>query len=156
MNSNESSGASSDGDAVKDFDAEAQADINDGVVPFKSAYRYKLVYETFLKMKDANKANSLDGNVLVCYFKDLQKKFKSNSVWSVCSTLEKTLILKHKLDINKDLNLKAILKNFPKGYSYRAKKFPAFSWDNIMKFMNKARDDIYLAAKVFVDYIKHM
>ena len=62
----------------RDFDQEARSVIEQDSLPKKSQDRYKLVYDTFIKWKNDNQASSFDESVLICYFKDCEKKSVSS------------------------------------------------------------------------------
>ena len=98
-----------------------------------------------------NKANSVDENVLICYFKDLQNKVNPATLWSIWSMLKKMINLKNNIDINKYMNFKSFLKNKYKGY--KPKKSLVFTSENVEQFLNTADDHIYLGAKVLNLYI---
>lgn len=130
---------------IRDFDKEAGVVINSEIIPSKSADRYNLVYDTFRNWQKENETNSFEENVLICYFKDLQKRVNPMTMWSVWSMLKKMLSIKHTVNINDYLNLKAILKNNSKGH--RPKKSLTLTWEQITDFINNANDAIYLGAK---------
>ena len=56
------------------FFFEDSSDDEKDSLPMKSQDRYKLVYDTFIKWKNDNQASSFDELVLICYFKDCEKK----------------------------------------------------------------------------------
>lgn len=60
--------------------------------------------------------------------------------------LKKTLSVKEGININNFVSLKSLIKTNAKGY--RPKKAFVLRWDQIMKFMNEAPDQTYLAMKV--------
>lgn len=130
----------------RDFNQEATLVIEQDVLPKKSQDRYKLVYDTFMKWRNENRASSFDESVLICYFKDCQQKVCPATLWSIWSILKKMLNTKHSVDIACYLNLKSILKNNSKGY--KPKKSLIFNWAQITKFINDAPDSTYLGAKV--------
>lgn len=74
LTNDSSSDSSDEEETIRDFEIEAQTVINEKILPAKSVNRYNLVYETFMKWKNENKANSFEENILICYFKDLEKK----------------------------------------------------------------------------------
>ena len=60
--------------------------------------------------------------------------------------LKKTLNNKEHIDISRFLNLKAMLKNYSKGY--KPSKSNVLKWEEIEKFIKEADDQTYLAFKV--------
>lgn len=86
MSNTLSSEESSDEEEIlRNFDAEAQLIINVETLPKKSVDRYNLVYETYKKWQREHQtslSNSEESN-LVVYFKDLTKKLKPSTIWSI-------------------------------------------------------------------------
>ena len=153
MNSTNSSSEDStdEEEVLRNFDEEAQLVINTETLPKKSLDRYNLVYETFIKWKTENKASSFEESILICYFKDLQKKVGPATLWSVYSILKKMLNTRHKVDMGNYFNLKSILKNNSK--NYKPKKSLTLNWDQVTQFINNASDHTYLSSKVFINII---
>lgn len=138
-------------EVIRDFEKEAQLVIETDTLPKKSLDRYNLVYQTFLKWKNENKANSFEESILICYFKDLQKKVGPATLWSVWSILKKMLQTRDNVDISNYLHLKSILKNNSK--HYKPRKSLTLSWEQIITFMTKASDYVYLGSKVCIHII---
>lgn len=137
-------------DVVRNFDAEAQLIVNTDTLPKKSVDRYNLVYDSYKKWKLEHKtllSNSEESNLIV-YFKDLTKKLKPSTIWSVWSILKTTLNLRDNVNMNNFLNLKALIKNNSKGY--KPKKSLVLKWDEIIRFINNAPDYVHLASKVSI------
>lgn len=151
LNKSSSEDSTDEEQVIRDFEKEAQLVIEAESLPKKSVDRYYLVYKTFLKWKDENKANSFEESVLICYFSDLQKKVCPSTAWSVWSILKKMLNTKHNVDISKFYKLKGILQLNSK--NYKPKKSLVLSWDHIMNFLKKASDHTYLGAKVLINII---
>jgi nucleoid DNA-binding protein len=82
------------------------------------------------------------------YFKELSKKLKPSTIWSVWSILKSTLNTRDNVNINNFLNLKALVKNNSKGS--KPKKSSVLKWDEILKFINNAPDYVHLASKVSI------
>lgn len=133
-------------EVIRDFDAEARFIIEKNTLPKKSEDRYVLVYDTFMKWRLENHADSFAESILVVYFKKLQTKLSPPTLWSIWSMLKKTLMAKENVAIDRYLNLKSFLKNNSKGY--RPKKSLTLTWDHIQRFIETAPDLVYLAAKV--------
>lgn len=73
MNSNWSDDSSDKEETLRDFEQDAQLVIDQKVLPAKSLNRYNLVYVTFLKWKEKNKAESFDESVLYVITKTCKK-----------------------------------------------------------------------------------
>lgn len=138
-------------EVLRDFDAEAELIIQTETLPKKSADRYKLVYENYKKwqMEHESSLSSSEETNLIVYFKDLTKKLKPSTLWSIWSMLRKTLNTKDNIDINRFQNLKSLIKNNSKGY--KPKKSLVLKWEEIMKFVNDTSDYTHLGSKVSID-----
>lgn len=150
MNNTSSDESVDEEDVFRNFDSEAQLIINTDTLPKKSVDRYNLVYDTYKKWQREHKtslSNSEENNLIV-YFKDLSKKLKPSTLWSIWSILKKTLNSRENINLNHFLNLKALVKNNSKGY--KPKKSLVLKWDEILKFINDAPDYVHLASKVSI------
>lgn len=139
-------------EVLQNFAEEARLIIQTETLPKKSSDRYLLVYKTYKDWKIKNKdlVSVSEEDNLVVYFKQLQKKLKPSTLWSIWSMLKSTLNSKDGINIKEFINLKTFIKNNSKGYV--PKKSLAFRWDQLMKFMEDAPDYIYLIAKVIIMY----
>lgn len=90
--------------------------------------------------------NSYTENDLLVYFREVSEKYKSSSLWSLYSMLKTTLNVKHNINIEQYLRLRAFLKRKAEGY--QPTKANIFSPQEINKFINAAPDHKYLATKV--------
>lgn len=88
----------------------------------------------------------MENGYVIVYFVDLKNKLSPNTLWSVWSMMKKTLNTRDSRNINNFHNLKCLLKNNNKGY--KPAKAYVLEWDQIMKFLKEAPDNIYLAVKV--------
>ena len=151
MNQTLSSDESADEEEVfRDFDAETQLIIQTETLPKKSGDRYVLVYDTYKKWQIEHKSSlsSSEESNLVVYFKELSKKLKPPTLWSIWSMLKKTLNTRDNVDISRFQNLRSLIKKNSKGY--KPKKSLVLKWDEIINFMSNAPDYIYLASKVSI------
>lgn len=148
-----SEGSEDEEEVIRNFDQEARTIVQTETLPKKSSERYLLVYNTYKQwqVEHKNSLSSSDENNLIVYFNQLKEKLKPPTLWSIWSMLRKTLGANDDIDITKFLNLKSLLKNNAKGY--QPKKAYTLKWDQVMKFMTEALDNIYLAAKVIILYI---
>lgn len=134
----------------RNFDAEVESIIKSDTLPQKSVDRYILVFDTYIKWKTEHK-NSLSNSEeskLIVYFKDLIKRLKPTTVWSIWSMLKTTFNSRENIDISKFQNLKSIVRKNSKGY--KPKKSLIFSWQDITRFINEAPNFVYLASKVSI------
>lgn len=129
----------------------AADDVRVESLPQKSRELYWSVYNTFIEWKAEKKVNKISENILLAYFGELAKKYKSSTLWSKYSMLRSTIFIKHNLKIDEFQGLIAFLKQNSSGYE--AKKSKVLSPEEIKKFMNEAPDDMYLATKVSLKYL---
>lgn len=136
---------------ARDFDKEAQLIINSETLPKKSSDRYLQVYESYKKWLNENQKylSSCHENNLIMYFNSLKEKLKPSTLWSIWSMLKKTLNAKDQIDVNKFLNLKAILKSNSKGY--KPVKSLILKWPEIERFIKEADNRVYLSYKVNIN-----
>lgn len=157
--SNSSDESGDEEENFRNFDEEAKSIIETKTLPNKSADRYVLVYDTYMKWKTENKnlLSSSEENNLVVYFNQLIKKLKPSTVWSVWSMLKKTLSTRDNIDMSRFQRLRSIVKANAKGY--KPTKSFIFKWQDILKFINNESDYVYLAAKVsffiYFHYVKY-
>lgn len=133
---------------ARNFEEEKKQIISN-LLPKKSRAQYELAYASFLKWKSENKADVIDESVMIVYFKELSKKFKPSSLWSIWSKLRTTLSLRHAININDYHLLKSFMKNESKGY--KPKKANILSWAQVKQFLTISDDNIYLATKVCIE-----
>src|SRR5436190_18544419 len=137
MNNTSSDESVDEEDVIRNFDAEARLIINTDTLPKKSVNRYNLVYDTYKNWQIKHKtllSNSAENNLIV-YFKELSKKLKPSTIWSVWSILKSTLNTRDNVNINNFLNLKALVKNNSKGYKPK-KSSVLFLGYNMFCFIN--------------------
>lgn len=116
------------------------------LLPEKSKARYKKERDNFLAWCEEKNAKNITENVLLAYFSEKSKLFKSSTLWSMYSMLRSTLVLEDNVDISKYHKLMAFLKR--KSVGYVAKKSRTFCKDDIDKFIGEAPDKDYLMLKV--------
>lgn len=116
------------------------------LLPDTTKKMYTRTYKSFMEWKADKKAESFSENVLMAYFGDLKKKFKSSTLWTQYSMLRTTLNVHNNIDISGYSKLKAFLKRQSDGY--RPKKPKMFTANDINKFIEEAPNETYLATKV--------
>ena len=116
------------------------------LLPPKSRARYMVAYDKFMEWQRSNNCYSFEEVVFHKYMKELAKKQKPSSLWSVYSMLKSVCSAKHKLDISRYSNLILFLKRQSAGY--QVKKAVTLTEEEVSTFLNNAPDEIYLATKV--------
>lgn len=122
--------------------------------PDKTNCRYKTSYDAFIKWQESNGITSFGEDVLLAYFNEAAKTYKSSSLWSMYSMLKSTLTRYNNIDISTNSRLTAFLRE--KAVGFVSKKSKVFSAEEISKFVMEAPDEHYLAMKVRTLYIRHM
>lgn len=112
----------------------------------KSDIRYKTTYDAFIKWQDANGITEFGEDVMLTYFTEAAKIYKSSTLWSMYSMLNSTLSRHKNVDISTHSQLLAFLKQ--KSVGFESKKYKAFSAEEINRFLVEAPDEHYLAMKV--------
>lgn len=118
----------------------------ENLLPTISRERYDVAYKNFMDWKCKNNANSFSETVLLAYFGDISKTYKSSTLWSIYSMLKTSIIAKHDINIATYPKLKAVLKRQSDGYV--AKKSNTLSPEEIKQFIDTAPDELYLLTKV--------
>lgn len=117
------------------------------LLPTKSKKQYELAYKRFVEWCDRNNvAGKYSENVMLAYFEQNSKIWKSSTLWAHFSMIKAMLNVNNNQDISKFYKLIAFLKR--KGEGYRPKKSKIFTRQNIDKFIAEAPDDKYLMFKV--------
>lgn len=93
------------------------------LLPKKSAKIYENQYKLFLQWCTVNSVKNTSENVLLAYFSEKAKQFKSSSLWGIYSMLKATLIAKRNVDISKYVKLIAFLKRTREGYKAKNRKY---------------------------------
>lgn len=117
------------------------------LLPSKSKQQYEFSYDRFLKWCDQKNVSGKEASekVLLAYFEEKSKIWKSSTLWSNYSMLKAMMNINNQ-DISKYYKLVAFLKR--KGEGYRPKKSKILSSEQIDKFLAEAPDEIYLMQKV--------
>ena len=116
-------------------------------LPTKSREQYYIAYNRFIEW---TQENNVEGNysetVLLAYFEEKSKTWKSSSLWSNYSMIKSILKMQNNQDISKYYKLIAYLKRKAEGY--RPKKTKILTRQQIESFITDASDEKYLMLKV--------
>lgn len=147
----ENKGFSDKIDDIEDFQCTPPDLLDDvtaatlNLLPKKSKDKYLKEYSIFKEWCSEKKVGKPTENVMLAYFFEKAKKYKSSSLWSKYSMLKTTLMVHDNADI-KFPKLIAFLKR--ESTNYKAKKSETFSREDMNKFLLEAPDDMYLCMKV--------
>ena len=115
---------------------EAEAEI----IPEKSKKRYYQVYEVLLRWQELhNSTGEFSDRVLLEYFKEQSATKKPTTLWSTYSMLRSVIKIENKVDISKNSNMMAFIRNKNKGYE--PEKTKVFEEKHIAEFFEEAPDD---------------
>lgn len=125
-------------------------------LPNSTLLKYKNAYTTFIKWQESKGITSFDEDsledILLDYFTEVSKTYKSSTLWSMYSKLKSTISHYNHIDISaNNSRLIAFLKE--KAVGYQCEKFKVFTAEEINKFLVEAPDEHYLAMKVM--FIRH-
>lgn len=127
------------------------ANVVTNLLPEKSRSNYEKQFQRFLDWCNTKNAQNISENVLLAYFDEESKKYKSSTLWSTYSKLRSCLAIYRNVDISKYVKLQAFLKRMSAGYV--PKKSKILEDSDINKFINEADNKLYLAIKVGVNFI---
>lgn len=99
-------------------------------------------YESCIQWRISKKTASLSESILLLYFTELSAKYKPSTSWAM---LRSKINSKHGIDIEYYSKLRNLSKR--KSESFQPTKVSTVSTEDINKFITKASDDKYLAAK---------
>lgn len=116
------------------------------LLPTKSRNLYDKAYNQFREWCKKKKVQTYTENVMLAYFHEKSKEYKSSTVWAQYSMLKSCMIVYDNIDISKYAKLMAFLKRNSDGY--KAKKSKILTRDQIDSFLSQANDDEYLMIKV--------
>ncbi|KAJ8913790.1 hypothetical protein NQ315_002696 [Exocentrus adspersus] len=120
----------------------------ENLLPSKSKGKYDVIYKKFLEWRLRKNTTSFSESVVLVYFTELAKKYKSSSLWAYYSMLKSTLNIYHNINIENYKRLQVFLKRQSEGH--RPKKAKTFTPEEVHKFINEAPDDIYLLTKPLI------
>jgi hypothetical protein len=126
------------------IEAASSAVLN--LLPNKSRKLYDAAYNRFREWCVEKKARIYTENVLLAYFSEKSKDYKSSTLWAQYSMIRSSLIVNTNIDISKYPKLMAFLKRNSDGY--QAKKSKVLTRDQMEIFLSEANDNEYLMIKV--------
>jgi hypothetical protein len=126
------------------IEAASSAVLN--LLPNKSRKLYVAAYNRFREWCVEKKARIYTENVLLAYFSEKSKDYKSSTLWAQYSMIRSSLIVNTNIDISKYPKLMAFLKRNSDGY--QAKKSKVLTRDQMEIFLSEANDNEYLMIKV--------
>lgn len=113
----------------------------------KSKISYERQYNTFLEWCKKKNLTEYTEPVLMQYFTEKSKFYKSSTLWARFSMLRATMNNKLNVNIANYKKLTAFLKK--KAIGYKSEKTKIFTRDEVNRFLTEAPDEIYLMMKVF-------
>lgn len=126
-------------------------EVINGLMPDKSKKIYEQRYKYFKDWCKNKRIQNTTENVMIAFFNEQSKTFKSSTLWSMYSMLKTMLNLRENIEISNFFKLKTLLKKT--NAKYKAKKSDVFSRDDINKFLIEAPDDKFLMMKVSYNFI---
>jgi hypothetical protein len=112
------------------IEAASSAVLN--LLPNKSRKLYDAAYNRFREWCVEKKARIYTENVLLAYFSEKSKDYKSSTLWAQYSMIRSSLIVNTNIDISKYPKLMAFLKRNSDGY--QAKKSKVLTRDQMEIF----------------------
>ncbi|KAJ8976170.1 hypothetical protein NQ317_002058 [Molorchus minor] len=116
------------------------------LLPTKSRSLYDIAYNRFKKWCAEKNVQVYSENVLLAYFSENAKNYKSSTLWAQYSMVKSFLIIYDNIDISKFPKLIAFLKRT--GDGYQAKKSKISTKSEIDRFLSSADDNEILMIKV--------
>ncbi|KAJ8968472.1 hypothetical protein NQ317_009227, partial [Molorchus minor] len=116
------------------------------LLPTKSRSLYDIAYNRFKKWCAEKNFQVYSENVLLAYFSENAKNYKSSTLWAQYSMVKSCLIIYDNIDISKFPKLIAFLKRT--GDGYQAKKSKILTKSEIDRFLSSADDKEFLMIKV--------
>lgn len=112
----------------------------------KMTSKYKSCYDAFVKWQETNGITSFDEDVLLAYFTEAAKTYKSSTLWCTFAKLKSTIFRNNNVDISGYSQVIAFLKE--RAVGFESKKFKMFTTEEVNRFLVEAPDEHYLAMKV--------
>ncbi|KAJ8950441.1 hypothetical protein NQ317_011009 [Molorchus minor] len=116
------------------------------LLPTKSRSLYDIAYNRFKKWCAEKNVQVYSENVLLAYFSENAKNYKSSTLWAQYSMVKSCLIIYDNIDISKFPKLIAFLKRT--GDGYQAKKSKILTKSEIDRFLSSADYKEFLMIKV--------
>ncbi|KAJ8948662.1 hypothetical protein NQ317_002312, partial [Molorchus minor] len=116
------------------------------LLPTKSRSLYDIAYNRFKKWCAEKNVQVYSENVLLAYFSENAKNYKSSTLWAQYSMVKSCLIIYDNIDISKFPKLIAFLKRT--GDGYQVKKSKILTKSEIDRFLSSVDDKEFLMIKV--------
>ncbi|KAJ8968777.1 hypothetical protein NQ317_014534, partial [Molorchus minor] len=116
------------------------------LLPAKSRSLYDIAYNRFKNWCAEKNVQVYSKNVLLAYFSEHAKNYKSSTLWAQYSMVKSCLIIYDNIDISPFPKLIAFLKRT--GDGYQAKKSKILTKSKIDRFLSSADDKEFLMIKV--------
>ena len=125
---------------------EAAGNAVSSLWPDKSKIKYENFYKGFTDWCASKKIdNEVREKVLLAFFEDLPKNYKSSNLWAFYSMLRVTISMRQNVDISKFNNLIAFLKKRSVGYKPKKSRILR---EDVSTFLQEATDKDFLLIKV--------
>lgn len=116
------------------------------LLPVKSKDKYENAYRQFDDWCKERQVKVITEEVLLAYFEQKSRVYKSSTLWSLYSMLRTTLSMKKNIDIKKFVSLIAFIKR--KSVGQLSKKSSVLTKSEVETFLKEADDTTYLMMKV--------
>lgn len=116
------------------------------LLPVKSKDKYENAYRQFDDWCKERRVKVITEEVLLAYFEQKSRVYKSSTLWSLYSMLRTTLSMKKNIDIKKFVSLIAFIKR--KSVGQLSKKSSVLTKSEVETFLKEADDTTYLMMKV--------
>lgn len=119
------------------------------LLPVKSKEKYENAYRQFEDWCNVKRVKETTEEVLLAYFEQKSRVYRSSTLWSIYSMLRTTLSMRKKIDISRFTSLIAFIKR--KSVGHQPKKSMALTKLEVEKFLKEANETTYLLMKVNFD-----
>lgn len=115
-------------------------------LPEISKETYEKRYHNFMEWCTVRNIEEYTEPVLLQYFKEQSKTYKSATIFVIYSMIRATLSIRKNVDISKYKELMKFLKKYAD--EKKPEKFKSFTRDEVNRFLTDAPDETYLLSKV--------
>lgn len=125
---------------------EAAAAVVGSLLPAKSKKLYDMAYKNFKIWCTEKNVKTITENVLLVFFGEKSKTFKSSTLWAQYSMIKACMGIYDNVDISRFPKLIAFLKRNSDGYL--PKKSKVLTRENVETYLAEADDNEHLMIKV--------